>query len=163
VRPRESHTQWYDVRLYAEHQRAVERNTDFSIAHLIDGDNDFRDNFSADAADQLGLRVRLRAAAGLDPAGTQIAGQLSLAGETGDYEIFRPEALVRAGTPLPLGLRLGVEAAAGTVEGTAIPAQALWRLGGASTLRGYDGGVLVGERYWRARGELARGIQAARI
>src|SRR5690606_13485127 len=59
--------------------------------------------------------------------------------------------------------RLGVEAAAGTVEGTAIPAQALWRLGGASTLRGYDGGVLVGERYWRARGELARGIQAARI
>jgi hypothetical protein len=162
-RPRESHTQWYDVRLYAERQRAVERNTDFSIAHLIDEDDDFRENFTAAAADQLGMRVRLRASAGLDPAKPQIAGELSLGGETGDYDILRPEALIRAGTPLLFGVRLGVEAAAGTVEGDAIPAQALWRLGGAASLRGYDGASVIGERYWRARGELARGIQAARI
>jgi hypothetical protein len=163
VRPPESRMQWYDVRLYAERQRPVERNTDFSIAHLIDSEQRFRENFTADAADQLGALLRLRAALGLDPASPQLAAELSLGGETGDYDIARPEALIRAGAPLLFGLHLGVEAAAGTVEGTAIPAQALWRLGGAATLRGYDGGSVVGERYWRTRAELARGVQAARV
>lgn len=48
VRPPESHRQWYDVRLYAERQRAVERNTDFSVTRLIDSDHAFRDNFTAE-------------------------------------------------------------------------------------------------------------------
>jgi hypothetical protein len=163
VRPPESRTQWYDLRLYAERQRAVDRNTDFSIAHLINSSNAFRDNFTADPVEQFGARVRLRAALGLNPAAPRIAGELSLGAETGDYAILRPEALVRATTPLPFDLELGLEGAAGTVEGSAIPAQALWRLGGASTLRGYSGGALTGERYWRARADLGWGVQGARL
>jgi hypothetical protein len=162
-RPPESRPQWYDLRLYAERQRAVERNTDFSIAHLIDAGRDFRENFTADAAEQLGARLRLRTALGRDPTAPHAEGELSLGGETGDYEIARPELLVRAGSPFLFGLDLGVEAAAGTVEGSAIPAQSLWRLGGSSTLRGYAGGSLVGERYWRGRAELGRGVQAIRL
>lgn len=52
-------------RIYAERQRSVERNTDFSVTHLIDSDHTFRENFTADAAEQLGARVRLRTALGM--------------------------------------------------------------------------------------------------
>lgn len=163
VRPRDSRTQWYDLRVYAERQRAVERNTDFSIANLIDSDRVFRENFTADAADQFGARVRLRSAHGTDPRAPRIAGELSLTGETGDYQLIRPEALLRFSTPLLSDFSLQVEGAAGTNEGSAIPAQADWYLGGASTLRGYPGGSLIGERYWRARGELGWGVSGARL
>lgn len=163
VQPPESHRRWYDIRLYAERQRPVERNAEFSVTHLIDPDQTFRENFTADAADQLGARVRVRTGFGLNPAAPRIAGELSLGGETGDFTILRPEALVQLATPLPFSLALGAEAAAGTVEGSDIPAQALWRLGGAPTLRGYPGGSLVGERYWRARAELTWGVPAVRL
>ncbi|MBR9988409.1 MAG: BamA/TamA family outer membrane protein [Gemmatimonadetes bacterium] len=163
MRPRDSRTQWYDVRLYAERQRAVERNTDFSVAHLIDSGRVFRENFTADDADQVGARIRLRAAAGRNPAAPRIAGELSLTGETGDYRIVRPEALLRFNTPLVAGVALELEGAAGTNEGAIVPAQANWYLGGASSLRGYPGGALSGERYWRARGELGWGVTGARL
>jgi hypothetical protein len=161
--PPESRHQWYDLRFYAERQRAVERNTDFSIAHVINSRNTFRENFTADTADQIGARLRLRAAFGLNPTFPRLAGEFSLDGETGDYRFVRSEALIRASTPLPFGLALGIEGAAGTVEGDSIPAQALWRLGGVSTLRGYPGSARVGERYWRTRTELGRGMPAARL
>jgi hemolysin activation/secretion protein len=44
-----------------------------------------------------------------------------------------------------------------------LPAQALWRLGGATTLRGYPPSSLVGERYWRGRAELGWGFPASRL
>jgi hypothetical protein len=161
--PADSRTQWLDLRLYAERQRAVERNSGFSLAHAIDGDNDVRNNFSADAADQLGVRVRLRGALGVNPARPRLAGELLLAGETGDFRLLRPELLLRAETPLPFRLALRLEGAAGSTEGDSIPAQALWRLGGAATLRGYAGSTLVAERYWRTRAELGLGIPGARV
>ena len=160
VRPPGARTQWYDLRFYAERQRAVQRNTHFSVAHLINSNNRFHENFTADAADQIGARLRLRAAAGTNPAAPRVAGELSLGAETGDYQIFRPEALLRISTPLPWGWALGIEAGAGTVEGSDIPTQALWRLGGAPTLRGYTSNALEGERYWRTRADLGIGIQA---
>lgn len=70
---------------------------------------------------------------------------------------------MQIGTPLPFRLALGIEAAAGTIEGSVIPTQALWRLGGAPTLRGYPGSSLVGERCWRGRAELAWGVPAVRL
>lgn len=163
ISPRASRTQWYDLRVYAERQRAVERSTDFSVAHLLDSNRSFRENFAADAADQIGARLRLRAALGKSPAAPRIAGELSIAGETGDYRIVRPEALLRFDTPLAFGVALGLEGAAGTVEGSDVPAQAGWWLGGASTLRGYPGASIVGERYWRGRAELAYGVPAVRL
>jgi hypothetical protein len=163
VRPPDARAQWYDLRLYAERQRAVERNTHFSLAHTIDSNNTFRENFAADDAEQFGARIGLRAGFGLNPASPRIAGEVTLGGEIGDYDILRPEALVRVSTPLPLGLALGLEGSLGTVEGSDIPAQALWRLGGATTLRGYPGNAIAGERYWRARSELGWGVQAARL
>jgi hypothetical protein len=156
LRPPELRRQWYDLRLYAERQRAVDRNSDFSIAHLLDSDRDIRDNFVADAADQVGVRLRVRGGFGTNP-GASVLGEVSLGAETGDYRILRPEASLRINAPLLFGLSLGLEGAAGSVEGNDIPTQALCRLGGASTLRGYEVNTLLGERYWRARAELGRG------
>jgi hypothetical protein len=163
VRPPVTRTPWYDLRLYAERQRAVERNTDFSIAHLIDSDDDFPPNMRADAADQLGAALRLRASVGRNTARPRWSGELSFGGELGDFALFRPEASLRFSTPLPLGLAFGLETGAGTVAGDSVPAQALWRLGGARTIRGYAGGTILGDSYWRARAELARGWPAARF
>ncbi|HSJ10794.1 MAG TPA: ShlB/FhaC/HecB family hemolysin secretion/activation protein, partial [Longimicrobiales bacterium] len=131
--------------------------------HLINSNNVFDPNFRADAADQLGARLRLRTQLGRNPNAPRMAGELSLGGETGDYTFLRPEALLRLGTPLFGGVALGIEAAAGTVEGDAVPAQAFWRLGGASTVRGYRGSAAIGERYWRTRTELGFGITGARL
>lgn len=160
--PPDSRSQWYDLRLYAERQRGVSRNARFNLARVLVSDHNFRENFTADAAEQLGARLRLRGALGSNPASLRLAGELSLAAETGDYEMLRPEALLRVEAPLPLGLALSAEGAAGTVEGSKVASQALWRLGGASTLRGYPGSSLVGERYWRTRAELAWGIPGVR-
>ncbi|HSJ10573.1 MAG TPA: hypothetical protein VK928_11695, partial [Longimicrobiales bacterium] len=129
VRPADAHPQWYDARIYAERQRSVERNTQFSVAHLINSNNVFDPNFRADAADQLGARLRLRTQLGRNPNAPRLSGELSLGGETGDFTFFRPEALLRLGSPLFGGVALGIEAAVGTAEGDAVPAQALWRLG----------------------------------
>jgi len=163
IRPADALPQWYDVRLYAERQRAVERETHFSIAHLLNSNTVFDENFTADAADQVGARVRLRSSLGRNPGAPRLAGELSLGAETGDFRILRPEALLRFTTPLVARTTFGLEGAVGTVEGNAVPAQALFRLGGASTLRGYGSSTLVGERYWRTRAELGYGIPAARI
>ena len=162
-RPADPRSQWFDFRVYAERQRAVENSTDFSALHLVNDRNTFRPNFTADAADQIGARLRLRAAHGRNPRAPRLAGEISLSAETGDYRILRPEALLRFSTPLAGSMALGLEAAAGTVEGSAVPAQALWRLGGAATLRGYAGSSVVGERYWRGRAELGFGMPAARL
>jgi serine-type D-Ala-D-Ala carboxypeptidase/endopeptidase len=156
LRPSLTRTQWYDVRLYAERQGAVDRSTHFSVLRLAAGHRRFRENFTADAADQFGARVVLRGVTGTSTLVPRAVAALSLAGEVGDYRVFRPEVLLRAAAPLPVGLALTVEAAAGSVEGGPVPAQALWRLGGAPTLRGYPGSSIVGEQYWRSRTELSR-------
>src|SRR5690606_3286961 len=96
-------------------------------------------------------------------AAPRVAGELSLTGETGDFRIVRPEALLRFDTPLLRRVALSLEGGAGTVEGSAVPAQASWWLGGASTLRGYPGASIAGERYWRGRGELSYGAPGARL
>jgi hemolysin activation/secretion protein len=114
---------------------------------------------AADAADQAGARIALRHSLGGLPQRYRLDGEVTLGLETGDYRFVSREALLRALAPLPLSLSFGVEAAAGTIDGDLPPAQALWRLGGNSTVRGYPAATLVADTYWRACAELgiARG------
>ncbi|HEY0810141.1 MAG TPA: ShlB/FhaC/HecB family hemolysin secretion/activation protein, partial [Longimicrobiales bacterium] len=39
----------------------------------------------------------------------------------------------------------------------------LWYIGGAGTVRGYDGGEMIGETFWRARAEIGYGLPAFRL
>ena len=161
LRPGDARAQWYDVRLFAERQSAVAKNTDFSVAQVIDDDRVFRDNFTADAADQLGATVRLRTSRGLDPGALRGAAELELHGETGDYRFVRPA--VRLQTSLPLGpLALTTLLAGGSSFGPA-PAQRDWLLGGSATLRGYPTGAARGEAFWHGRAELGYGGAALRL
>jgi hypothetical protein len=162
VRPPEVRRQWFDVRLFAERQQAVEARAGFSLIGLADSDRVLRPNIAADPADQLGATLRLRTAAGLDPAGFRWGAELELHGETGDYSFVRPALQLRAGVPLGRRVSVGAEVAGGSAFGEP-PVQRLWQIGGVSTLRGYDAAVARGDTYWRGRGELGYGLPFARF
>jgi hypothetical protein len=162
IRPPEDVGNPWELRLFAEGQRRARRETDFSLATL--GDNDFRPNLRADRANQVGASLRLRHASGLDPLRFRWGIEGFLEGSTGTFDFVRPAATLRATVPLPRGLSLGLEGAAGGSLGE-VPVQSLWLLGGPVTLRGYDGAARAGDGFWRGRAELAMsrlGILGAR-
>lgn len=148
-------------RLFAERQSDARVETDFSARHLIDDAHHFRPNLAANDADLVGAVLRLDTDRGLDPLGLRWGAALDVEAAGGDFEYGRPALSVYATHPLG-GLLFGVEGQAGTTLGSA-PAQRAWFVGGTGSLRGYQGGVLRGTAFWRARGELATQIPAARI
>lgn len=153
---------WYDLRLYAEQQRAVDVETDFSVRHLFNDEHVFRANLQAARAEQFGGELTLRIWRGYDPDGFRWGGHIGARGETGDFGYARFRAGLETTFPLPFGAVAALGGAAGTSTGD-VPTQGLWLLGGPATLRGYDGAAALGEAFWRGRAEIARGIPAARI
>jgi hypothetical protein len=161
-RPPTASSQWFGLRLYAEHQSAANTETDFSVRHLIDSDHLFRPNIAASKADQIGASLVLRTSHGFDPAAFRWGAEASVTAEAGTFEFIRPGVTLRAA--LPLGrLALAVETAAGTSFSGEPPVQSDWFLGGPATLRGYNGGVMHGMSYWRGRAELAGSRPAVRL
>lgn len=161
LRPATTQSQWYDVRLFAEAQRSVSKETDFSVAHLLDDDRSFRPNISSTRANQAGATVHLRTSKGLNPDAFRWSTELELHGEAGDFTFTRPSLTVRAGMPLGW-FALGVEGAAGSSFGDA-PSQRRWQLGGATTIRGYSAVAVSGESFWRGRAELGTGLPLLRL
>jgi len=155
-------TPWYGLRIYAEQQRAVYRNTDWSLPHLFDSDRVFQENIHADRADQYGAELTLRGQYGNNPAAVRIAGQLEVRAEAGTYGFVRPALTLNTTLPPVGGLAFAFEGAAGTTFDTS-PVQSYWYLGGTSTLRGYINGVLGGPGFWRGRAEVATSLPAARL
>jgi hypothetical protein len=151
-----------DWRLYAERQHPVEQRTRTSLRRLWSKDDPFRPNLQADTADLLGATLDLRLARGLDPVGFRWGATLSLDGAVGTYRFVRPSLTVALAGPLPGGLLGSVEGAAGSSAGN-LPAQKIWPLGGASTLRGYPPLTAGGTAFWRARTELGTRFPAGRI
>lgn len=161
LRPPSTAAQWYDLRLFAERQESVERDSDFSLPRVFDSDRAFRDNIVADGADQLGATLRLRAAGGQNPRLPRWGAELEVHGETGDYAFVRPAARLRLSAPLGARVGAGLEVGGGTRFGD-VPAQRLWQIGGASTLRGYPAAAARGDAFWRGRAELGLGLPLAR-
>jgi len=153
---------WYEWRVFAERQRNAGVETQFSVRRLLDRDHRFRPNPAADPADQAGLALALHAARGLDPAGFRWNAHLAAEAATGTFDYAKPAATLGITFPLPGPVVGSIEGAAGTAAGP-LPAQARWSLGGPGTLRGYPGGILRGESFWRARTELAGERAAARL
>jgi hypothetical protein len=151
---------WWRVRTYAERQRPADVETDASLPRAWDGGFAFRPNIVAEAADQIGAVLALRGSRALGPH-VVLAGDVTVEGSTGTFDFGRYAVSVRATLPLG-GPALAVEAAAGTSSGT-VPVQGNWFLGGPATLRGYAGGVLRGEAFWRGRLEVATASPAVRL
>jgi hypothetical protein len=151
---------WMEWRLFGEHQHPVSTETGVSLRG-IGSDFAFRPNIAAERADQAGVGLVLRPAVDRDLLGMRWGAELNVEAETGTFRFARPSLTLRSG--LPLGsLDVALDASAGTSFGD-VPVQSLWRLGGAGTLRGYDGSAAAGTAFWRGRGEVARGAGAARL
>jgi len=153
LRPPEDIGGSWEVRLFAEGQRRARRETDFSLANTLGG-SDFRPNIEADRANQAGASLVLRHSSGADPGRFRWGLEAFGEGSTGTFDFARPSLTLRMTLPLGEDVGLGLEGAAGASLGD-LPAQSLWLLGGSASLRGYDGGALRGDAYWRGRAELA--------
>jgi len=147
----------YEWTVFAERQRAVRRETDFSLPRVIDRARGFRENIAADPANLVGASLVLSPWWGRDPLAPQAGIELFVEGLLGDYEFARARVTGRTALPLGAQMRLGLEAAVGTSWG-AVPVQYRWYLGGPAMLRGYGGSAAVGTSLTRARAELARSV-----
>jgi hypothetical protein len=159
--PARSRMQRYEWRLFAEQQREVGKETDFSLPHLFDRDRAFRPNLAAERADQVGASVLLRLDRGMNPTGFRWATQLFTEGSAGTFRFVRPSLALSASTPLPARLLGAVEVAGGTSWGE-LPAQSGWYLGGSGSVRGYAPLSAGGNAFWRARAEVSNPLPAVR-
>lgn len=159
--PAPTRAQWYEIRLFGEAQRPVAQETDFSLFHSLGGDDDFRPNLAAARADQFGAALRLRTAGRVPGTRLRWGTELSVLGESGDFDLGHGAVTVRGDAPLGR-FALGVEATAGGSTGDLTP-QRGWQLGGVSSLRGYGGAALRGESFWRGRLELGTGLPLVRL
>lgn len=162
IAPPAAARQWYAARLYAEQQRAVYKNTDWSLPHLFNSEREFRGNIVADRATQYGTELTLRAQHGDNPSALRFGAEMAVRAETGTFEFVRPALTVYTALPPVAGLALALEGAAGTTVETS-PVQSHWYLGGTPTLRGYHSGVLSGPGFWRGRAELATPTPVVRL
>lgn len=160
--PAISRRRWYDWRVYAQRETAAQKETDFSVAHLIDKDHVFPENDSAQEATQYGAALRLRGGLGRNPAGLRAHAELGLDGAAGTFRYWRPALTLRTYMPLPGPFVGMLEGAAGTSFGD-LATQHLWRVGGPTTLRGYPSGAMAGESFWRGRVEVATSLPLARL
>jgi hypothetical protein len=158
--PALTHGDVWSVRWYWERQSPAAGETNWSIPHAFDGSQVFRPNIDAAPADQYGMVLTLRGVHAFNAASV-LGADVALEAAGGDYIVARGKAAVRATVPIG-GPILAFEAGAGTTAGD-LPVQSLWFLGGPATLRGYDGGVMRGEAFWRARIELGTAWPAARV
>ena len=152
----------YWWRLYAQRERGADVETDFSLRHLLDNSHEVRANIVADENDGFGAEGVLRFSRGLDPTGFRVGAEVYGNGGTGTFDYGRAALTVRLGIPLPGPFDMATEYAAGTSLDS-IPVQHLWYVGGATTLRGYDAGVMTGPSFWRGRAEIAYGLPAVRL
>jgi hypothetical protein len=153
--------QRWELRLFAERQRAVAKETDFSIPHVFDKSEAFRDNLTAQPADAFGAALGLHMSRPLGAAGATLGADLTLDGSGGDFEFGRAALTLRANVPIA-GLAGALEVAGGTSTGT-VPVQRAFFLGGPQTLRGYGGAAAAGDAFWRVRAEVANRWPAARL
>ncbi|HEY2027378.1 MAG TPA: hypothetical protein VGG78_10240 [Gemmatimonadaceae bacterium] len=146
--------------LFAEQQRTATQRTTFSLARALHG-SAFEPNLDAERGAYYGFRTRWTNAFGLDPQGFRLFSDARFEGAHGDTTTYGRAALDLTASH---GIGNGAAAltlAAGSGMGV-VPAQRLWYLGGAQTLRGERPGAAVGDAFWLARGEYAYGLEALR-
>lgn len=156
LEPEVTRPQKFRLRVYAERQRGVGKETDVSLRRLLASDHRFRANIDATAADQVGASASFRASRGA------LGAEVGIDAAAGTFDFLRATLIMRATAARPGALAGALEVAGGTSAGRLAP-QHLWSLGGPQTLRGYAGGAIRGEEYWRARIEAGTSGPAVRL
>jgi len=152
---------WWTARLYLERQRPARVETKASLPYLFNNSKTFGPNIAADSAVEAGFALTLRGTKVFSHS-FSVGAQTTVDGATGDYDFGRAALTLRAFITPPGPLAGALTAAAGTSTGP-VPIQSAFFLGGPSTLRGYNGGVLSGSAFWLARAEIGNSFPAARI
>jgi hypothetical protein len=142
-------------RIFAERQDSAPVRTQRSLANSLRG-NRFVPNIAAREGLYTGASLGAGFAWGANPEGTRISGGARLEGATGETSYGRLASELAIVRGLASGIQGSLIGAAGTSVGT-VPAQRLWYLGGAHTVRGHAPGAAVGDAFWYGRAELAIG------
>ena len=145
----------FSWRLFAEQNRAVDVETNFSIPNLINGYR-FRENVAADRADLLGAGIRLHGSRGDNPASFRLLADVRVEGATGDFDFGRGMVDATISRPLVARFDASLTGAGGSSVGT-LPSQRLWYLGGVHTVRGQPLAAAAGNAFWMGRAELGYG------
>ena len=151
----------HEMRAFVESHAAEQKNTDISLANLL-GRDDPPPNIQAGEIEIAGISARLRAQAGVDPAGWIGTGTVWGEAGFGGAEYGRIAAGLTAGHPLFGRLAGSVEASGGTTFGD-VPTQRLYYLASPRALRGFDPGRVQGNAFWLGRAELALGYPVVRL
>lgn len=171
-RPPSLDRDWFAVRAYAERHWTVAKETDFALFKAFSDGWAFRPNPAADEVGEAGADLRLAPWWGSDPTGAQIGLEVRLraaawestaGGRDGRHRYADASAVARAAVPLSGGewsaWRLGAEAGGGTTWGGA-PVQRRFVVGGPPTIRGQPRGAASGGSFVRGRLEVARTYHA---
>ena len=154
ARPRE-----FRLRVFAEYQEGVAKETDVQVARLWDDDKSFRPNLLAEDRWDIGASLVIASQWGTDP--TRLRQRLTASGlATVDY--WRASFGFESAFPLRGRTNLTLGAETGGAGGT-LPPQRLWYLGGPRTLRGYAPLSLAGTRFYRGSVSLDRAFPFGRL
>lgn len=145
----------YRVRLYAERHEAASTETDFNFLHVADSAWSFPDNPPADRVWEFGGLASISPRWGDDPSALRAGLDVTVRAGGGDVSYARADAGGSVVVPFPGDVSVEVAAGFGTSWGSPT-VQRLWRLGGASTLRGYAPSQRVGTSFGRGRAEFAK-------
>jgi len=144
------HLTW---RAFSEQQRTAAVNTTFSFSN-----RQFRPNLIAARGLYTGLGATASRSIGDDPAGVRLLAQFRVEAATGDSTYGRGS--------LDMTLSRGLGPLAAAITGSAgssvggVPAQRLWYIGGAQTVRGQSADLAQsGNAYWFGRAELGLGAR----
>ena len=160
---RASNGNGFTWRLFGERHDSAAVATHASLARLVN-DRRFPANIGARAETYWGGAAGFVANRGIDPRGLRLSSSTRVEGAVGEHP---SNAYGRLMSELTLARGLGdafvgsLTAGAGTSLGV-LPAQRLWYLGGAHTVRGFRAGESAGDAYWLARAELGFGHPLAR-
>ena len=142
----------FEYRVFAERQNDARRETDFSLAHALNGLR-MPGNIVAREGTVVGTGLHLAGSRGADPHGLRLAGDLRGEAGTGTWTWGRLGTDVTVSHGLGSSLDGALTLGAGSTTGE-VPPQRLFYLGGSQTVRGQRAGSGVGDAYWLTRLEL---------
>jgi hypothetical protein len=149
----------FTVRVFAEYQEGVAKETDAQLPRLWDDDKFFRPNVLAEDGWDVGASVEIASRWGTDPA--RLRQWVTAHGlATRDY--WRASFGFESAFPLRGPMNLTLAAETGGAGGT-LPPQRLWYLGGPLSLRGNAPLSLAGTHFYRGSISIDRGFAFGRL
>lgn len=150
----------FSWRLFSERHDAADVETQFALYNKV-ADEQFLPNIAAAEGSVTGMGARWVRTFGLDPRRFRLLADLRGEGGVGSFTYGR--ALVDLTLSRGLGERVdGALTVSGGSTVGGVPVQRQFFLGGPQSIRGQDGGAMIGDAYWMTRAEVTTSAIAFR-